>query len=131
MKQLLLTLTALAISAFTLQAGEAEFPDIDKETLKKAIESNEVVLIDVNGSASYKAGHIPGAIDFEANKGNLAAALPEDKNTLIVAYCGNKYCGAYKMAAKAAKDLGYTNVKHYSAGIQGWKAEGEKTESAS
>ena len=31
-------------------------------------------------------------------------------------------------AAKAAKELGYTNVKHLSAGISGWKDAGEKTE---
>lgn len=133
MKHLLLTLTALAVSTMALHAGDKKeaFPDISKEDLKAAIESKEVVLIDVNGTDSYQEGHIPTAIDFEANKEKMAEVLPEDKSTLIVAYCGNKYCGAYKMAAKKAKELGYTNVKHYSAGIQGWKSSGEKTESAS
>ena len=37
-------------------------------------------------------------------------------------------CGAYAAAAKKAKELGYTNVKHLSAGISGWKKAGEKTE---
>lgn len=36
---------------------------------------------------------------------------------------------AYQTAARAAKDLGYTNVKHLSAGISGWRQAGEKTES--
>jgi len=36
---------------------------------------------------------------------------------------------AYQTAARAAKDLGYTNVKHLSAGITGWKQAGEKIES--
>jgi rhodanese-related sulfurtransferase len=35
---------------------------------------------------------------------------------------------AYQAAAKAAKKLGYTNIKHLSAGISGWKEAGEKTE---
>ena len=35
---------------------------------------------------------------------------------------------AYKEAVVAAKKLGYTNVKHLSAGIHGWKDAGEKVE---
>jgi rhodanese-related sulfurtransferase len=47
-----------------------------------------------------------------------------------VAYCGNEKCGAYAAAAAKAKELGYTNVKHFSGGIAGWKKAGEKTDSA-
>jgi rhodanese-related sulfurtransferase len=39
---------------------------------------------------------------------------------LIIAYCGSPKCGAYLQAAKAAEKLGYTNIKHMSAGIAGW-----------
>ena len=48
----------------------------------------------------------------------------------MVAYCGGPKCGAYQAAAKAAKELGYKNVKHFSAGISGWKEAGEKTDKA-
>jgi rhodanese-related sulfurtransferase len=84
--------------------------------------------IDVNGSLSFQTGHIPGAIDFASTKAELAGKLPSDKNALIVAYCGNERCSAYAAGAKAAQALGYTNVKHYAKGIQGWKASGENTE---
>ena len=86
------------------------------------------MIIDVNGDESYKAGHVPGALDFAAIKDNLASSLPKKKDALIVAYCGNPKCGAYLRAAKAAQKLGYTNIKHMSAGISGWKAAGMKTE---
>ena len=36
---------------------------------------------------------------------------------------------AYQTAARAAKELGYSNVKHLSAGITGWRQAGEKLES--
>ena len=36
----------------------------------------------------------------------------------------------YKTAAEKAVALGYTNVKHLSAGISGWKEAGEKVEKA-
>ena len=118
---------ALAMSAITATAA-TQVPDIGHDELKKAMKEKKVTLIDVNGSDTYKKGHIPGAIDFEANETQLASKLPKDKNALIVAYCGNERCKAYQAGASKAKELGYTNVKHYSKGIAGWKSAGERTE---
>lgn len=126
MKTLLTLLCTLAFGAAALAAEK--FPDISHEELKTAIAEKKVALIDVNGSKSYQSGHIPGAIDFAAVKADLAAKLPADKGTLVVAYCANENCPAYAQGAKAAKALGYTNVKHYAKGIMGWKAAGETTE---
>jgi rhodanese-related sulfurtransferase len=67
--------------------GGGSYPDISIAELKAAMAENKVVIIDVNGSSSYRKGHIPGAIDFSAHKANLAAKLPADKSTLVVAYC--------------------------------------------
>jgi len=114
-----LTLLAVVFGAVALHAGE--YPDISINELKSAIVHKQVTVIDVNGSDSYKEGHIPGAIDFQSVKAELAAKLPTDKSALVVAYCGGPTCGAYAAAAKAASELGYTNVKHLSAGISGWK----------
>ena len=116
----------------TTVAGQAKagVPDISLADLKQAIADKAVTLIDCNGSASYAKGHIPGAIDFETAKEALADKLPKEKAALVVAYCGGPMCMAYKAGAEAAAKLGYTNVKHFSAGIKGWKAAGEKTETA-
>ena len=124
----LLALLAVTVCAITAQAGE--FPDISITEVKAAIEAKKATLIDVNGTDSYKQGHVPSAIDFAATKAELAKALPSDKSALVIAYCGGPSCGAYAAAAKAAKELGYTNVKHMSAGISGWKEAGEKTVAA-
>lgn len=122
-------LIALALSMFAASAMAAEFPDISIADLKKAIAEKKVVVIDVNGSGSYAKGHIPGAVDFAATGGDLSSALPSNKDALVVAYCGGPSCSAYKKAAQKAADLGYTNVKHLSAGISGWKKQGEQLES--
>lgn len=129
MKKIAALLCTFALTAVVALAAE-KFPDISHDELKKAIEEKQVTLIDVNGSDSYQSGHIPGAINFATAKADLASKLPSDKNALVVAYCGNEQCGAYKAAAAKAAELGYTNVKHYSKGIQGWKKAGEKTEKA-
>lgn len=115
-------MTFLATAFLTAGAYAGQFPDISIDELKAAIESKQVTIIDVNGSDSYKSGHIPGAIDYAAHKAEISKLLPADKGSLVVAYCGGPTCGAYAAAAKAAKALGYTNVKHLVAGISGWKA---------
>ena len=124
----LLALLAVTVCAITAQAGE--FPDISITEVKSAIAAKKATIIDVNGTDSFKKGHVPSAIDFASAKADLAKALPADKNALVVAYCGGPTCGAYAAAAKAAKELGYTNVKHMSAGISGWMQANEKTEKA-
>lgn len=124
----LIALTVATVFAANIYA--AEFADVTIADLKSAIADKKVTVIDVNGSKSYKKGHIPTAINFEAHENNLAAVLPKDKDALIVAYCGSPKCKAYKEAATAAQVLGYKNVKHLSAGIAGWKEAGEKVEKA-
>lgn len=128
MKKLFAFLAAALIAAPAF--AESEYPDISINELKEAIAAKKVTVIDVNGTESYKKGHVPTAINFAETKAELANKLPADKNALVVAYCGNEKCSAYKRAASAAKELGYTNVKHLSAGIKGWKEAGEKTEAA-
>lgn len=125
MKKLIAFLAAAFIAA---PAFAAEFPDISIGELKTEITAKKVTVIDVNGSASYAKGHVPTAIDYATASKEFASKLPADKNALIVAYCGGPSCNAYQKAAKAAKELGYTNVKHLSAGISGWLQAGEATE---
>src|ERR1022692_3075310 len=125
-------LLALLVAAFAaLSSYAAEFADISVNEVNKLAESKSAMIIDVNGDDSFKAGHVPGAINFAAIKDNLAVSLPKKKDALIVAYCGNPKCGAYLKAAKAAEKLGYTNIKHMAAGISGWKTAGMKTEPGS
>lgn len=137
MTKYLLTLTALAACAGTGFAGDPPAPTpaktcdaegckdcaapaIAKADLEKAIADKAVTLVDCNGSESFKAGRLPGAIDFEANKADLASKLPKDKASLIVVYCGGVKCSAWKMGCDAVCKLGYTNVKHFPEGLSGW-----------
>ncbi|WP_422923855.1 rhodanese-like domain-containing protein [Singulisphaera sp. PoT] len=119
---------ALFAGAGVVRAEDKTYPNITHEELLKAVDAKKVTLLDANGTDSYKEGHIPTAIDFETQKEALASKLPADKSSLIVAYCANEQCTAYRSAAKAAKELGYTNIKHYAKGIMGWKRTGAKVE---
>jgi len=91
------TLASLVLSLFvaaTAFAGSSKVADISHDELTAAVASGKAVILDANGTESYQAGHIPGAIDYVANKDRLASLLPADKDTLVVAYCGNEQCGA-------------------------------------
>src|SRR5262245_55684709 len=107
MKKLFAFVTALAMTRLVYAA---EFPDIRIKEPKNAITEKKVTVIDVNGTESWEKGHVPSAIDFEAQSEKLAKLLPQDKNALVVAYCGGPKCMAYKQAANAAQKLGYKNV---------------------
>jgi len=122
----IIALMAAAFLTASVYAGE--FADISLQDVQAAATAKSAVIIDANSPASYKAGHVPGALSWAAIKGNPAASLPADKNTLIIAYCGNPHCPAYAQAAVAAKNLGYTNIKHMVDGIDGWNAAKLPTE---
>lgn len=125
MKKLLATLACALVASVTF-AGE--YPDISISELEEAIKKGEVIVLDVNGTSTYEKGHIPGAIDFRANKEKITDLLGENKDKLVVAYCGGPTCSAYKAGASAAEAAGFKNIKHLSAGLSGWLQAGKETE---
>lgn len=78
-----------------------------------------------------KYGVIPGAKLIDAPGGyRVSTTLPPDKNATLVFYCANSICIASHEAARRAVAAGYTNVNVMGDGIMGWKADGQRTISA-
>lgn len=100
------------------------------EEFKKIVAEKAALIIDVNGTPSFDKAHVPGAVSFALVEGKMTSVLPADKSKLIVAYCGGTMCTAWEAAAKEAKQLGYTNIKHFKGGIKGWTDAGMPTEGA-
>lgn len=125
MKKILATLVCALFASF---AFAGEYPDISISELEEAIKKGDVIVLDVNGTSTYEKGHIPGAIDFRANKDEIATLLGDNKDKLVVAYCGGPTCSAYKAGASAAEAAGFKNIKHLSAGLSGWLQAGKETE---
>ena len=121
-------LVLFAVLMFTATAQAAPYPEISIDDMKAAMADKKVILLDANGTKTWQEGHIPGAINFAADKEKLSSVLPQDKGALIVAYCMCVGCPYYLDAANAAKKLGYTNVKHFSLGIYGWRESGSPVE---
>lgn len=99
------------------------YSEMTREALSTQLKAGTITLIDANGSESYSEGHIPGALDFESLKAN-PGALPQDRSTPLVVYCGGPRCGAWKSAAEDLTAMGYTRISHYPGGLMGWSEAG-------
>ena len=61
---------------------------IDREELKAKLDrGDEFLLLEVLGEASYKQGHLPGAVRYEGR--DMVEDLAPDRSTEVVAYCSN------------------------------------------
>ncbi len=116
------SLPRASVAKTTAKGGE--FRSISQKELLAAIKAKRVTVFDANGDESFKEGRIPTAINYYAVESKFASYLPKNKSALVVAYCGNEHCTAYKQAASAAQKLGYTNIAHFAPGIAGWRASG-------
>ncbi len=107
--------------------------------LKKWIDSKkDMIIVDTMPyEDSYKKEHVPGAVQFlfpipDMNQWDTREAggkteedfvklLGNDKNKLIVIYCGFVKCTRSHNGAAWAVKLGYKNVYRYTGGVFGWK----------
>ncbi len=88
-------------------------------------------LVDCRPAPRFQEGSIPTAVNlpFPAFDQNVDK-LPADRHARIIYYCSGKTCNMSPGSLRKAQKLGYTNVKHLTAGISGWQAAGEKMEKA-
>jgi rhodanese-related sulfurtransferase len=108
-------------------ADESRYPQVSKAELTELVAKKAAFIVDVNSDESYKKNHVPTAIHFGSNPKGFTQLLPQDKNTLIVAYCGGPACTAWKKAAQKACEAGYGHIKHFKEGISGWTKDESKT----
>jgi hypothetical protein len=68
--------------------GERLVKTITREELKAKMDrGDDFVLLEVLGEASYRRGHLPGAIRLQ-DTGAAAEVVP-DREAFVVAYCSN------------------------------------------
>lgn len=106
--------------------GESDtaYQQIDQETAKEMMDTQEVIILDVREQDEYDSGHIPGAVLLPVgtiSEDTAATVIPEKDDTVLV-YCrsGNRS----KTASEALADLGYTGVYEFG-GINTWPYDTE------
>lgn len=102
----------------------------------------DMLIVDTTPIAvSYQKNHVPGAKQFEfpipemkemtdAQKAAFIKVLGDNKDKMIVFYCGFVKCTRSHNGAMWAKKLGYKNVYRQPGGIKAWKEAGYPVEKA-
>jgi rhodanese-related sulfurtransferase len=79
-------------------------------------------------TSQYFTGEvIPGSHRMPLDTiGHATTSVPKDAE--IITYCGGPKCPQSAQAAQRLRELGYTNVRAYEQGLEGWKAAGHAVE---
>lgn len=68
---------------------EHDLPEMSVDEVAAGLEAKTLTVVDCNSEKTRKkAGILPGAILIEDEETFTASALPADKNTKLVFYCG-------------------------------------------
>ena len=87
--------------------------------------AEDVMLIDARPyRPKYVKGFIPGAVSIPYSEfDQKQQMLPENKETLLIFYCGGLKCKLSHKSARKAVALGYTNVKVFAKGFPEYKKQ--------
>jgi len=91
--------------------------------------SGTVLLLDARNDAHYRAGHIPGALQFDHYRAeqHLGVVIPASfAARRIVVYCGGGTCEDSEFAARMLRDAGVPAERLflYEGGMADWQAAG-------
>ena len=121
----------LLISLLLLLAGcggnaaDSSYQQITQEEAKEMMDTQEVIILDVQEQDEYDGGHIPGAVLLPVGTidETTAAELIPEKDSTVLVYCrsGNRS----KTASSTLAELGYTNIYEFG-GINTWPYETEQ-----
>ena len=94
--------------------------------LQRAIDNDEVNVIDVRAATDYAEGHIPGSVSLPRPDWDDTSVLSTDKPNVLVCY--SPVCHLAPHAAMLFSDQGYP-VMELEGGMREWRAHGGPVES--
>lgn len=101
---------------------------VARDELVRRLGADEVVLLDVRPDDEFRAGHLPGALNYPLTElEKRLGELPTDKE--IIAYCRGPYCILSAEAVALLRGRGF-KVRRFEEGVSEWKAAGLTLEAA-
>ncbi len=103
--------------------------DIKADDLQEKVEEQtELLIFDLRDEATYKNGHIPGAlnVDFNTLTTDFPLATEKTESIPVVLYC--KTGTKSRLAAEWVVNAGYQNVHSLLQGFPSWQGDIEKAE---
>ncbi|HJM68902.1 MAG TPA: rhodanese-like domain-containing protein [Candidatus Babeliales bacterium] len=123
----ILKLSFICVSLFILPACNCEKADVSQESVSESQAKKKLVVVNVADLDTYNECHIKGSAQLDF--GNVEGAFADvPRDTPIVTYCANYQCTASGAVAQMLKDMGFTNVKAFEAGIAEWYQKGYPVE---
>lgn len=106
-----------------MSASNPTIVDLDRDTIKKGLSDNSILLVDVREPDEFAAGHIPGAVSHPLSSFD-PAAIPKGKRVILSCRSGVRSVRAAELAQGAGLDL----REHYRGGFKDWVEAGEPVE---
>jgi rhodanese-related sulfurtransferase/DNA-binding transcriptional ArsR family regulator len=107
--------------------GAVGMDKVDAGELLARMKEEAVVVLDVRPPEEFRVAHIPDAVSVPVKElEQYLSRLPKDKQ--VIAYCRGRYCVLAMEAVEKLCALGY-QAAALDGGLQGWRAQGYKTES--
>lgn len=119
---------------FAREVARGGYNIVRTDELKQWLDQQKDMLIvdTMPYETSYNKNHIPGAVQFDfpipeltkmddKSRADFVKLLGQDKDRLIVFYCGFTKCGRSHNGAMWAVKLGYQNIYRCPGGIKAWK----------
>ncbi|HVN26950.1 MAG TPA: ThiF family adenylyltransferase, partial [Candidatus Binataceae bacterium] len=113
----------MATSKNIIDQARKDIPQLDIDAARKLMDQPGAVVIDVRESDEWRQGHLPNAIAIP--RGFLELRIEEkvpDHNAPVILQCASGTRSL--LAARALKELGYTNVYNLVGGFNSWKDRG-------
>ncbi|WP_339736763.1 rhodanese-like domain-containing protein [uncultured Sunxiuqinia sp.] len=98
--------------------------NITTEQLRKKLDKNDIVLIEVLDEEQYQTSHLPGAINIPVSRIGTEVKQRFESDQEIVVYCSDVDCSASPTAAGKLDDLGFEHVYDYEEGKKAWREAG-------
>lgn len=103
----------------------SELESITSDELRRRLDEETVVILDIRPASEYTAGHLPGAISVPPDQldrvGEILSELPADCE--IVAYCRGPFCVFADDAIRLLADHG-RHALRLEEGVPEWRQKG-------
>ncbi len=123
-------LTLWGVDGLGLLSNTTPYPSnltrqVDFPAIHDIWKKGDAIFVDTRSAASFKRGHIPGAVSVPINRvKSTISELPDNKETYLITYCGSVECPNAYQLMNILLGHGYINVKFFPRGLRGWQALG-------
>ena len=105
----------------------AKVKRVDVDEFDKLRANKDIVVLDVRTEREFKAGHIPGAVNIDANAADFEEKVAKlDKNKTYLVHCGAG--GRSARACKKLEGMGFKELYDLAPGFTGWQKAGKPAE---